>query len=442
MQFTKRAVTAVLGGVILVVAYGMSYPGAREEAHVFARHVVMLPAAVAVASLELENKSPYDAFRAEQSRLAAVQFDGGSALKVMLLPHDSLSATAGAWAALLASRANSFFIRYRDGAIEVYAADFAGYLYGIDLLISSLESAEGMLRFSEVGDYPDHPVRGVHIDLRNLTLAQLNQVIELARRNRRKGAFRQRELRQLAAYARSNGLTVVPEVKLLTKQGRFFKRAHPQLLFNSDTYDPRQPEVYDLVFAYLAELIALLEPPAIHIGHDEVAGIRFVQGLDNAKPVTPILPPELFLQDVERLTQYLSGQGVQVWMWGDMLLQPDSFPEMKVANLHGVEGYGELLGRLPEEVLIVDWHYWDNGIPYRSVDAFAAAGHRVIGASWHRKTTIRDFSRYVAGRPEPGVGMLATTWYLMQRDRWDDVVTLVEASGNAFWYAAGEGAAP
>lgn len=56
------------------------------------------------------------------------------------------------------------------------------------------------------------------------------------------------ELSDWAAYAKSKGLDVVIEVKLLSHQQFFFQESHPELMYNTKTYDPDNPAVYKIVY--------------------------------------------------------------------------------------------------------------------------------------------------------------------------------------------------
>lgn len=45
-------------------------------------------------------------------------------------------------------------------------------------------------------------------------------------------------------------------------------------MFNERTFYPRNAAVYPIVFSLIDELQGLINPSAIHIGHDEVVGLR------------------------------------------------------------------------------------------------------------------------------------------------------------------------
>jgi hypothetical protein len=236
------------------------------------------------------------------------------------------------------------------------------------------------------------------------------------------------DLAEWAAYTKGKGLDVIIGVQLLSKQNFFFQETRPELMFNQYTYDPRKAEVQKVVFAVLDEVIDLVHPKAIHIGHDEVVNPTDLQkwrGVDQK-----MLPAKLFLQDVLQIHAHLKKRGVETWMWGDMLISPDEVPDMNPANLNGITpGYGKLLrAKIPKDIVICDWHYQPSrGFP--SMDTFIREGFRVIGATWENQETIQSFSRYA--KEHNAYGMMATVWYDALIDP-DKVERIIRQSGEAF----------
>ncbi len=246
-------------------------------------------------------------------------------------------------------------------------------------------------------------------------------------------AWSKEEFKMWVVYARSRGLEIIPEVALLTHQEKFFQDNFPDLMFHSLTYAPRQEAAYtDWVSTLLDELITLLKPRAIHIGHDEVVGWNFRHQLKVLNFGESMLPAELFLADVLRIHSYLKERNVETWMWGDMLLSPDEFPSMLEKHLHGgKKGYGKALrDKLPRDIVICDWHYFDQQTDFPSLSVMQNEGFRVIGATWKKQETIRNFSRYAA--MHNAYGMMATTWFHVQREEWDIVEKIIWDSGKAF----------
>lgn len=234
-------------------------------------------------------------------------------------------------------------------------------------------------------------------------------------------------------YARGKGLRVVPQFPTLSKQRNLLGKHRPDLMYNRATYNPNKKEVYRLIYPMLGELISLVHPKAILIGHDEVVGwsrSNYVKGF--LRPGEKMLPARLFLRDTLKLHKFLKSRGVATWMWGDMLISPREFPSMEPHSLHGgMPGYGKQLRmRLPKDIVICDWHYSGDQRDFPSLAAFRQEGFRVLGATWKNENTIRNFSRYAA--KHGAEGMIATTWSYVQRKDWKVVDRIIKFSGKTF----------
>ena len=176
-------------------------------------------------------------------------------------------------------------------------------------------------------------------------------------------------LRDIVEDARARGVDVVPELKLLTHQELFFKAARPELMFNRVTSKPDNEQVRVIQRRHLEEVISVVQPRAVHIGHDEVAGFNKASRKKWLEKDEPTLPAELFEESVKWLHKELTSRGVEVWMWGDMLVAPEEFPGMFERHLHGLPpGYGKpLRDRLPKDIVICDWHYFDEQAEFPTV---------------------------------------------------------------------------
>lgn len=338
--------------------------------------------------------------------------------------------------------------------ISIIASDQHGTIYGMIRLETMLLNSDKQLPEAEILDSPDHKIRALHLVLRKVEYGDVLRIIDLARANQfntiilmladgvrlkslervvTNDAWSIETFLKLVNYARASGLEVIPEVKLLTHQEKLLKNKFPGLLFNRSTYDPTNPEVYEVVFSIIDELVKLLQPRVIHIGHDEVAGHNERSRLKWLKPGQPMLPAELFLQDVKLIHNYLADRGIETWMWGDMLISPDEFPEMRSNYLHGgVLGYGKpLRAKIPKNIVITDWHYVDRQENFPSLVQFSREGFIVLGSTWKREDTISNFSRYAA--ENGAAGMIASTWFHVQRKEFDVVESIIATSGRLFW---------
>ena len=364
------------------------------------------------------------------------------------LPHNIIS---------LLAKSESYLIEIKNNGIRIIGSDNLGALHGMATLEKILIDNKGILPQGQIIDWPDHKIRALHLtiadglrpdnikdfiikarfDHYNTLILLLKDAIEFDSAKgitRKKAPWTKKELADVVQFARENGLEVVPEISLLTQQQRFLKNTYPHLMYNKSTYDPGKEETYQLVFSIIDELVNLIHPKALHIGHDEVAGFNSDSRAKWLGKSESVLPPELFLHDVKRLYTYLKDKGIETWMWGDMLLAPHEFPEMEQHHLHGINGYASLRNKIPAEVVICDWHYFGKTTEFLSSLAFAMAGHRVLGATYINENIIRSFSRYVARMPKGGEGMIATVWAYVIRDK-DLAIRVINKSAEAFWNA-------
>ncbi|PJA34818.1 MAG: hypothetical protein CO186_09060 [Zetaproteobacteria bacterium CG_4_9_14_3_um_filter_49_83] len=253
-------------------------------------------------------------------------------------------------------------------------------------------------------------------------------------------AWTKSQLIEWSNLANSLGMEVIPQLALLTHQQKFFQNNYPELMYSKGIYDPRNEQTYVKVFAVLQEVIDIFHPKAIHIGHDEVAGwilpaTTFYKkdrriGLGKGEEV---FPAELFLDDVLKVHDFLKKRHVETWMWGDMLISDEEFPHMMARDLHGeiAPGYGGILRhKLPKDIVICDWHYGDEQRDFPSLKVFHDEGFRVVGSTFIKEKTITNFSHYA--KRHGAIGMMATTWYFVQRKEWDKVNRIIQFSGETF----------
>lgn len=233
-------------------------------------------------------------------------------------------------------------------------------------------------------------------------------------------------------YIRMQGLDFIPEIKLLTHQEKFFQDRYPNLMFNKSTYDPRNESTYLIVFSLIDEILEAINPKAIHIGHDELAGFSLDTEKKWLNPNEEILPASLFLQHINRIHNYLKQKKVATWIWGDMLISPNEFPNMRKKDLHGnLSGYAkELRNQLPRDIVICDWHYADEQPNFPTLSKLQEEGFKVIGVTWKNQKTIRNFSRYA--KNHNAYGMMATTWFHVQRNEMELVKWIIQTSGLLF----------
>jgi hypothetical protein len=348
----------------------------------------------------------------------------------------------------------AYWVKIKDKEIQIIGSDFMGALHGLTTIEYLLQKNSGRIAEGVILDWPDLKIRAFHLILRNGVkfeeakefLAKLRyghyntlvlMIVNWVRLDSmkefvtHKDAWSKEKFLEFINYARGLGLEVIPEIKLLTHQEKLLKDRYPYLMYNISTYDPRKEETYKIIFPILDELVSLTKTKAIHIGHDEAQRASKKVRLKERE----MLPAELFLKDVLRLHNYLTSKGLDVWIWGDMLIGKEEFPQMSPNHLHGNADYIAIRPKIPKDIVICDWHYSDKQKDFPSSKLFAELGHKVLGSTRYKEKTIKNFSRYIANLPENGEGMIATSWYSVKNKGWGSTEEIAAKSAEAFWNA-------
>lgn len=358
------------------------------------------------------------------------------------------------------SKGEAYWVEITKNAVTVIGADALGVLHGLTTLEKLVQIGKGAVLQGSILDWPNLKLRGLHLELGGkdpkspgVPPEAIRDLIVKARRMQyntlifglaltirfpsmsrivRDDAWTMQEFLDVVRFARENGLEVIPEIKTLTQQKKLLRDVYPHLMYNKSTYDPRKEETYAVVLPMLDEVIHAMQPKALHIGHDEVAGHGPKSAQKWLGPGESMLPPEFFFQDVSRLHAHLQKRGVETWMWGDMLIAPEEFPGMRSKHMHAAtNNYAALRPKLPKDIVIVDWHYADKQTDFPSALALKQAGYRVLGATKAQEAAIRNFSRYIARIG--GEGMIATTYRATVGRQWDVVDRTIRTSGEAYW---------
>jgi hypothetical protein len=253
-------------------------------------------------------------------------------------------------------------------AVELSAADDAGFFYGEVTLAQLASLHDGSLPVGVVKDHPDLPVRGVMVDISRdkvPTTASLHALIDrlaslkinqLQLYSEHTFAYPNHpevhaaaspldadEILALDAYCSERHIELVPNQNCLGHMNRWLshERYRPLAIAPDGftdpygitrapmTIEPNDPRSLVLVRELLAELLPLFTSRRVHVGLDEAWE----------------LPPERiddFLSWAATLRGLPELKGREMLMWGDM-----------------VSGDSGLVGRLPAGVTVCEWGYDD-----------------------------------------------------------------------------------
>ena len=189
------------------------------------------------------------------------------------------------------------------------------------------------------------------------------------------------ELRDLVAYANSLGITVIPGMWSKFRGERFKAIMSPEN--ESNFYCPSNEAANQEFFSFYDKLLDIYRPEKLLVGHDEILGLK---GCVHGGETTA----ELLTKDLRRIHTWMKGRGVQMMIWGDMLLSAERWNGV-VGSAHGNdEMFGEIdsdrvLAALPCDVLILDWHYEVHS-DYPSIGYLTKLGFQVCGAAWYKSS--------------------------------------------------------
>jgi hypothetical protein len=247
-------------------------------------------------------------------------------------------------------------------------------------------------------------------------------------------ALSKSDMKKIVQACKTNKIRIIPQINLLghqswaEKAGKLLK-TYPQfdetpwVKFpekdkytwpNADnlyckSYCPLAPGLHEILFPVIDELCEVFESTVFHAGMDEV----FYLGEDKCPRCGGRDKAELFAQEVRTLHDHLAQKGLEMWIWGDRLL------DGKTTGLGEWEAsYNNTyraIDMIPKDVVICDWHY-DRAD--KTAVMFAMKGLKVISCPWRKPAVgisqVQDMIRFRdESTPEMKqcfLGVMETTW--------------------------------
>ena len=363
-------------------------------------------------------------------------------------------------------KAEGYALRVTPTGISIVGRDAAGAFYGLQTLRQlvqtihdhdSIKRSEGkqverdgrqkeqiaQLRFpcGEIADYPSLKFRGAHIFVGRNALPFHTKLIERIfsrfKMNalvleceytqwkshpeiRVPNAMPENDLRAEVADARARFLEPIPLVNSLGHSEWIFANdQHADLaedVHSRHAYDASNPASYKFLFDIYAEALDIFKPRLFHIGHDEVKipgnnvfGKYPARPANIKKGVT-----KLFVEDVNRISDWLKVRGARPMLWGDMLLHDSEGVPIKgaetlsAANAPSVAEAKSRRRQLPKDALIADWRYEAGSERNNGLSVLQSAGFETVGSAWYEPENIRGWAAEAIKNGSPGT--LQTTW--------------------------------
>lgn len=209
-------------------------------------------------------------------------------------------------------------------------------------------------------------------------------------------ALSKRDVKKLVAACRARGIQIIPQINLLGHQswageiGNLL-RVYPEFdetpwvempaeykWPNEDglyckSYCPLHPDVHNVVFALVDEIMEVFEAKAFHAGMDEV----FYLGEDKCPRCAGRDKSVLFANEVQTIRDHLAARGWELWIWGDRLIDGYTTGIGMWAASHN-DTY-RAVDLIPRDVVICDWQYTRDN---QTAVYFALKGFRVVTCAW------------------------------------------------------------
>jgi len=350
---------------------------------------------------------------------------------------------------------HSYMMFKYDDTINIIVKDSSSIFNGLVTLNKILKKNDGILGDGYLIDWPDIKNRVFHFKIsKNLTFDDAYKILKKIRLQNYNNLIVQLQdvnfnslekinndkfwnkesLLKLKNISKEFNIEFIPELKLLTHQEKLFRKNYPELMYNSQTYNPENNKTKNKIEQLLIEVIETLNPKIIHIGHDEASGV--IERHNKKKDLNPNEKPisaEQFKSSILFLHSFLKKENVQIWMWGDMFLNREKYSNMFKWSNHGNIEFEKIIDDLPRDIIICDWHYFDNQQEFPSSMFFIKNGYKTFGATWKKHITIINFSNYIFSLNRNENGMIATSWRYVGKNDWEKVDDIICFSAQKFW---------
>ena len=288
-----------------------------------------------------------------------------------------------------------------------------GYWRGVHLMISSSDDVAAMTRLIE-GHLAPMGVNALVLEMDYSYQFESHPELNTS-------GLSKSDARTISAACRDNGIRLIPLMNCLGHQSwkadtGALLQAYPEFEeppeipitdpnFYCQSWCPQHPDVNQIAFDLMDELLDAFEADAFHIGMDEV----FVIASDNCPRCKGEDPAKLFARAVNDYHKHLVGErGVEMLMWGDRFLDAEEtgYGVWEAAG----NGTAPSIDMVPTDIIMCDWHY-EVLDRYPSLKLFQEKGFRVWPGPWRN---VEAANRLIAaskdGATEMMLGVLSTGW--------------------------------
>jgi len=236
-------------------------------------------------------------------------------------------------------------------------------------------------------------------------------------------------IKQIVASARRHNIRLIPQINLLGHQSwagslgnllveypQFDETPHVAMPDNYEwpnddglyckSYCPLHPEVHEVVFAVMDEIVEVFETDAFHAGMDEV----FYIGDEKCPRCAGKKTSELFAGEVTKIRDHLAANNHELWIWGDRLIDGNETGlGMWEASQNGTQ---DAIDMIPKDVIINDWHY-NRAEPLPPY--FALKGLKIISCTWNKpEVTTKHIDQMLLYRKQSNEALAGKMYGVMQ----------------------------
>jgi hexosaminidase len=321
----------------------------------------------------------------------------------------------------------SFSLSIKPALVAIQAEGASGLFYAGQTLRQLVRLEGATLPCLSIQDWPSLPYRGLMLDISRRkvptldTLFQLVEELSFFKLNLLQlytehtfqfprhpkigagcGSLSSEDILDLDAHCRARFVELVPNLQSFGHARNTLKIPDYQHLAETDalfTLSPAFEETYTLLDELYGDMLPAFTSKTLNINCDETYDL----GRGASKSMADELGlGRVYLNHILRVRDLAARYGWRIQAWGDILLH-----------------HPELIGEVPDDVTLLDWHY-DPADEYPSVKIFESAGRRfwvcpgvgswnsIIPRIYGANVNIRNFVR--DGVTSGAEGMLNTDW--------------------------------
>ena len=207
-------------------------------------------------------------------------------------------------------------------------------------------------------------------------------------------ALNREQMRDVIRFARDHFIELIPNTNILG-HANWIVLKYPELQEDGKPHQlcTRHPQTYPMLFDVMEEMLDLFDhPKRLHVGLDEVRWkTHNLPEAEQCPRCRGIPKHQIYADHINRLHEFLAGKGVQMWMWGDML----------VPTHNGAKPFdcSKAMDLIPKDIVICNWSANHSA---GSCEMLAKRGFPVVKA---------NSSEMVLADAPHTFGNLASFWY-------------------------------